>query len=72
MPQNISSVEDIVSAALFIHQAKQNGETFPTHVHPSPVAINKRDFGDVQLMEHFCHSYGVGSVAYHQVERTIE
>ena len=42
MPENISSIDDIVSAALFISQAEQNGEPFPTHVFPSPVAINKK------------------------------
>ena len=42
MPQNISSIEDIASAALFKSQTEQNGEPFPTHVLPSPVAINKK------------------------------
>ena len=42
MPQNISSIEDIASAALFTSQAEQNGEPFPTYVLPSPVAINKK------------------------------
>ena len=42
MPQNVSSIEDIASNALFTNQAKQNREPFPTHVLPSPVAINKK------------------------------
>ena len=41
MPQNISSIEDIASAALFTSQGEQNGEPYPTHVLPSPITINK-------------------------------
>ena len=38
----MSLIEEIASAALFTNQAEQNGEPFPTHVLPSPVAINKK------------------------------
>ena len=41
MPQNISSIEDIASAALFTSQGEQNGKPYPTHVLPSPITINK-------------------------------
>ena len=41
MAQSISSIEDIVPAALFRTEAEQNGEPLPTHVLPSPLAINK-------------------------------
>ena len=41
MLQNISSIEDIASAALFTSQAERNGEPYPTHVLPSHIAINK-------------------------------
>ena len=42
MLQNISSIQDIASTALFTRQAEQNGEPFSTHVLPSPIVINKK------------------------------
>ena len=70
MPQNISSVEDIASAALFTSQAKQNGEPFPTHILPSPIASTKRSW---RRAAHgaWSPSYGVDSAAYCRVKKSI-
>ena len=73
LSRNIYTIEGIASTALLTSQAKQNGESCPLHMLPSPTPNKKDAPSDVQLMENCVKSpsYGIDSVAYHPVRKSI-
>ena len=70
MAQNVYSIEDLASIALFTNQTEQNGELFLTHMLPNPVAINKR-FWRCAAHGAWNPNYGVDSAAYRRVKRSV-
>ena len=70
---DITIAQNIAAADALASESKDNGEPFPIHKLPTPLAVKKEAAGSTALMRHTfaAPSYELDTQPYNRIERTI-
>ena len=70
---NIATAQDIAAANVLASESETNGEPFPIHKLPTPLAVKKEAAGDAALVQRtfVAPSYGPDTQPYNRIKQII-